>query len=132
MLRKHDVKALLDALAGVHWLMGPLLYGAGLRLLECLRLRVKDIDFSANHLVVREGKGNKDRLTLLPTAVKAPLATHLTQVRALHRRDLEQGYGKVYLLDALQRKYPNAEKEWGWQWVFPALQISEDPRSGGV
>ena len=130
VLTRPEVRALLGALEGVHWLMASLLYGAGLRLLECLRLRVKDIDFGANHLVVRAGKGNKDRITLLPTAVKAPLATPLTQVRALHRRDLEQGYGKVHLPDALQRKYPNAEKDWGWQWVFPALPLSEDPRSG--
>jgi integron integrase len=130
VLRKHEVKALLDALAGVHWIMGHLLYGAGLRLMECLRLRVKDIDFSANHIVVREGKGNKDRLTMLPLAVKAPLAAHLVRVRELHQRDLARGFGSVYLPDALHRKYPNAPKEWGWQWVFPARQLSVDPRSG--
>ena len=129
-LRKHEVKALLDALEGVHWLMGHLLYGAGLRLMECLRLRVKDIDFSANHIVVRAGKGNKDRLTMLPLAVKAALAAHLTHVRDLHQHDLAHGLGRVYLPDALQRKYPQAPQEWGWQWVFPATQISVDPRSG--
>ncbi len=130
VLRKHEVKALLDALEGVHWLMGHLLYGAGLRLLECLRLRVKDIDFSANQITVREGKGNKDRITMLPIAVKAPLAAHLAEVRALHQHDLARGFGSVYLPHALHRKYPNAPKEWGWQWVFPARQISVDPRSG--
>ena len=130
VLRKHEVKALLDALEGVHWLMGHLLYGAGLRLLECLRLRVKDIDFSANYIVVREGKGNKDRTTMLPLTVKATLAAHLARVRELHQRDLARGFGSVYLPDALHRKYPNAPKEWGWQWVFPASQISVDPRSG--
>lgn len=130
VLRKHEVKALLDALAGVHWIMGHLLYGAGLRLMECLRLRVKDIDFNANHIVVREGKGNKDRLTMLPLAVKASLAAHLAHVRALHQQDLARGFGRVYLPDALHRKYPNAPKEWGWQWAFPATQISVDPRSG--
>src|SRR5262245_17755214 len=91
VLRKHEVKALLDALEGVHWIMGHLLYGAGLRLMECLRLRVKDIDFSANHIVVRAGKGNKDRLTMLPLAVKASLAAHLTHVRVLHQHDLAHG-----------------------------------------
>jgi integron integrase len=130
VLRKHEVKALLDALEGVHWLMGHLLYGAGLRLMECLRLRVKDIDFSANHIVVREGKGNKDRITMLPSVVKTPLAAHLVRVRELHQRDLARGFGSVYLPDALERKYPNANRQWGWQWVFPARQISVDPRSG--
>jgi integron integrase len=130
VLRKHEVKALLDGLEGVHWIMGHLLYGAGLRLMECLRLRVKDIDFSANHIVVREGKGNKDRITMLPLAVKASLAAHLARVRGLHQQDLARGFGSVYLPDALHRKYPNAPKEWGWQWVFPAAQISVDPRSG--
>ena len=130
VLRKHEVKALLEALEGVHWLMGHLLYGAGLRLMECLRLRVKDIDFSANHIVVREGKGNKDRMTMLPIVVKTPLIAHLTRVQELHQRDLAHGFGSVYLPDALHQKYPNAPKEWGWQWVFPASQISVDPRSG--
>ena len=130
VLQKHEVKALLDALEGVPWLMGHLLYGAGLRLMECLRLRVKDIDLSANHIVVREGKGNKDRITMLPSVVKASLAAHLVRVRALHGRDLACGLGSVYLPDALARKYPNAPKEWGWQWVFPAKQVSVDPRSG--
>jgi integron integrase len=129
VLRKHEVKALLEALEGVHWIMGHLLYGAGLRLMECLRLRVKDIDFSANHIVVREGKGKKDRITMLPIAVKATLAAHLARVRDLHQRDLARGYGSVYLPDALHRKYPNAPKQWGWQWVFPPTQISVDPRS---
>jgi integron integrase len=130
VLRKHEVKALLDALEGVHWIMGHLLYGAGLRLMECLRLRVKDVDFSVNQIIVREGKGNKDRITMLPLAVKVPLAAHLVCVRELHQRDLARGFGSVYLPDALHRKYPNAPKDWGWQWVFPASQISVDPRSG--
>jgi integron integrase len=120
VLQKHEVKALLEALEGVHWIMGHLLYGAGLRLMECLRLRVKDIDCSANHLVVREGKGNKDRLTILPLAVEAALVAHLARVRELHQHGLAQGFGSVYLPDALHRKYPHAPKEWGWQWVFPA------------
>ncbi|MBI3247761.1 MAG: integron integrase [Deltaproteobacteria bacterium] len=129
-MQKHEVKALLDALEGVHWIMGNLLYGAGLRLLECLRLRVKDIDFTANHIVVREGKGNKDRITMLPMAIKAPLTAHLARVRELHQADLQRGFGRVLLPDALARKYPNTAQTWGWQWVFPATQISVDPRSG--
>jgi integron integrase len=130
VLRKHEVKALLDALEGVPWIMGHLLYGAGLRLMECLRLRVKDIDFSVNQIVVREGKGNKDRITMLPLSVKALLVAHLAQVRELHQHDLARGFGSVYLPDALHRKHPNAPEEWGWQRVFPATQISVDPRSG--
>jgi integron integrase len=130
VLRKHEVKALLDALEGVRWLMGHLLYGAGLRLMECLRLRVKDIDFSANQIVVREGKGNKDRITILPSVVKTPLVAHLAHVRELHHHDLARGLGSVYLPHALHRKYPQAPTDWGWQWVFPARQISVDPRSG--
>jgi integron integrase len=130
VLHKHEVKGVLDGLEGVHWLMGHLLYGAGLRLMECLRLRVKDIDFSANHLVVREGKGKKDRITMLPLAVKAPLLAQLVHARQLHHRDLSRGLGSVYLPYALARKYPTAPTEWGWQWVFPATQISQDPRSG--
>jgi integron integrase len=130
VLTRHEVKEWLGALEGVNWIMASLLYGAGLRLMECLRLRVKDIDFSANRLVVREGKGNKDRVTMLPAVVKGPLAEHLERVHALHQRDLERSFGKVFLPDALQRKYPNADREWGWQWVFPASQISLDPRSG--
>ncbi len=97
---------------------------------ECLRLRVKDIDCSANHIVVREGKGNKDRLTMLPLVVKTSLIAHLAHVWELHHRDLAQGFGNVYLPDALHRKYPSAPTEWGWQWVFPASQLSVDPRSG--
>ena len=130
MLTKEEVKALLGAMNGVPWLVANLLYGAGLRLMECLRLRVKDIDFSANHILVREGKGNKDRITMLPIAVKAPLTAHLARVCEGHQRDLRCGFGRVLLPNALARKYPNAEKAWGWQWVFPASQISEDPRSG--
>jgi len=130
VLTRQEVRVLLGALEGDHWLMAHLLYGAGLRLLECLRLRVKDLDFSTNQLVVRQGKGDKDRVTMLPTSIKGPLGAHLERVRHLHTQDVERGYGKVYLPDALARKYPNAATEWGWQWVFPASQISVDPRSG--
>ncbi len=130
VLTKHEVKTLLGAIEGVHWIMASFLYGAGLRLVECLRLRVKDIDFAACQIIVREGKGNKDRVIMLPVSVKAPLLAHLARVRELHHRDVEHGFGRVYLPDALQRKYPDTNKEWGWQWVFPALQMSVDPRSG--
>jgi len=130
VLTRQEVRVLLGALESDHWLMAHLLYGAGLRLLECLRLRVKDIDFSTNQLVVRQGKGDKDRVTMLPTSIKGPLVAHLERVRHLHTQDVERGYGKVYLPHALAGKYPNAGKEWGWQWVFPASQPSVDPRSG--
>ena len=130
VLTRPEVRELLSQLDGVNWMMATILYGAGLRLMECLRLRVKDIDFRANHIVVREGKGNKDRMTMLPSSVKEPLISHLKHVREVHQKDIEQGFGKVYLPNALERKYPNANQEWGWQWVFPASQISVDPRSG--
>jgi integron integrase len=130
VLSRPEVRALLGALDGVHWLMASLLYGAGLRLLECLRLRVKDLDFAKRQLVVRAGKGDKDRVTVLPVAVAEPLTVQLAKVQTLHQQDLAQGFGRVYLPDALDRKYPQADKEWGWQWVFPASQLSTDPRSG--
>jgi integron integrase len=130
VLSRHEVSALLAALDGAEWIMAMLLYGAGLRLRECLRLRVKDIDFDRNEILVREGKGNKDRLTMLPASVREPLAAHLERVRTVHERDLKAGFGRVQLPDALARKYPNASREWGWQWVFPASRICRDPRYG--
>ena len=130
VLTRQEVRALLGALDGIPWLIANLLYGAGLRLTEGLRLRVKDIYFTANQIVVREGKGDKDRITMLPTVVKEPLTAHLVQVRALHQQDLTRGFGRVALPHALDRKYRNAAGEWGWQWVFPAAHLSVDPRSG--
>jgi integron integrase len=130
VLTRPEVKALLGALEGVHWIMASLLYGAGLRLMECLRLRVKDIDLASHQVLLREGKGNKDRRTMLPAAVQEPLTAHLEHVRQWHQDDLAQGFGRVYVPNALQRKYPHANREWGWQWVFPASQLSLDPRSG--
>jgi len=130
VLTQQEIRTLLGAVQGVPWLITNLLYGAGLRLTEGLRLRVKDVDFTANHIVVREGKGDKDRITMLPSVVKAPLTAHLVQVRALHHQDLARGFGRVALPDALDRKYRNAAAEWGWQWVFPASHLSVDPRSG--
>ena len=112
------------------WIMAMLLYGAGLRLMECLRLRVKDIDFTNNQIVVRAGKGDKDRHTMLPAAMKEPLAKHLDGIKRLHRRDLERGLGRVTLPNALERKYPNAGKELGWQWVFPATSHFTDKVTG--
>jgi integron integrase len=115
VLTKPEVKALLSTLEGVHWLMASLLYGAGLRLLECLRLSVKDIDFASHQMVVREGKGQKDRRTMRPAAVQEPLTAHLDRVRQRHQHDLAQGFGRVYVPNAWQRKYSHANSEWGWQ-----------------
>jgi len=120
----------VGVLEGVNWLMANLLSGAGLRLLECLRVRVKDIDCGMNQVLVRAGKGHKARLTLRPPSVTEPLAVPLPRVRELHQRALSQGCGRGYLPDALPRKYPNAARAWGWHWVFPAAQISVAPRSG--
>lgn len=111
-------------------LMAKLMYGSGLRISECIRLRIKDVDFGMQTLVVREGKGAKDRTTVLPDSVVDLLRCQIDQALALHRRDLAMGLGRVYLPNALARKYPNAEVEPGWQYVFPAMRISEDPRSG--
>ena len=130
VLTQQEARSLLSAVHGTPWLIANLLYGAGLRLTEGLRLRVKDIDFTTNQIVVREGKGDKDRITMLPTVVKEPLTAHLIRVRTLHQQDLERGFGRVALPDALDRKYRNAACEWGWQWVFPASHLSVDPRSG--
>ncbi len=126
VLTRDEVRAVLERLDGVPRLMGILLYGAGLRLLECCRLRVKDVDFAANQLVIGDGKGRKDRVTMLPAAVKAALAAHIERGREQHQTDLRQGAGRVELPGALARKYPNAGREWGWQWVFPATRIYVD------
>jgi integron integrase len=109
--------------------MGQLLYGSGLRLMECLRLRVKDLDFDQRQIVVRDGKGAKDRVTMLPNRMVTPLHDHLQHVKLVHERDCRNGYGAVYLPDALERKYPNAQREWIWQYVFPAESLSTDPRT---
>ncbi len=130
VLTKEEVKRVLSRLGGAPWLMSMLLYGAGLRLMECCRLRVKDIDFSQNQITVRAGKGDKDRYTMLPGAVKEPLLRHLQAVKRQHSQDLENGLGRVALPDALERKYPNAGTEWGWQWVFPATSHFTDKATG--
>ncbi len=127
---KEEVKAILVRLEGTKWLMASLLYGSGLRLMECVRLRVKDLDFEYNQIVVRDAKGWKDRVTMLPVSLKEPLKKHLERVKAIHEEDLKEGFGEVYLPFAFERKFPNANREWGWQYVFPATKRSIDPRSG--
>jgi integron integrase len=130
VLSRDEVRRVMSHLTGVHRLMAGLLYGAGLRVMECVRLRVKDIDFGYGQITVRDGKGEKDRRTVLPASLADPLKTQLTRVKMLHDEDLGRGFGSVYLPYALERKYPNASREWGWQWVFPASSLSVDPRSG--
>jgi len=130
VLTRTEVAALLSRLRGVHWLMAGLLYGSGMRVMECIRLRVKDVEFSKREIIIRDGKGFKDRITMLPGSVAEPLQAHLIGVRALHEEDLRAGYGAVYLPYALERKYPNAAREWGWQYIFPSTKLSVDPRSG--
>ena len=130
VLSRNDVRALLARLDGPVWLMASLMYGSGLRLLECVELRVKDVDVAAGEIRVRDGKGRKDRVTMLPASVVEPLQRHLQHARALHDRDVTAGRGWVALPDALARKYPNAGREWGWQWVFPATRTYVDPATG--
>ncbi|HEV7238060.1 MAG TPA: integron integrase [Thermoanaerobaculia bacterium] len=130
VLSREEVGALLAQLENTPRLVASILYGGGLRLLEALRLRVKDVDFAANLLVVREGKGNKDRRTMLPESLRAALKVQVGAVRRLHDRDLARGFGDVWLPDALSRKYPGAGRELAWQYVFPAARISFDPRGG--
>jgi integron integrase len=127
-----EVQRLLQCLEGLPQLLAKLLYGSGMRVKEGLRLRVKDIDFSQAQIIVRDTKGNRDRITILPQSIIHLLQAHLVQVKQWHQDDLAQGYGTVYLPYALARKYPNAEREWIWQYVFPARQRSTDPRSGKV
>ena len=126
---RQEMQTILRNLEGTKWLMASLLYGAGLRLTECLRLRVKDIDFGYNQIVVRDGKGAKDRITMLPSSLKEPLKKHLERVKVLHERDLCEGYGRATLPFALDRKYPNAGLEWGWQHVFPSSKRCWDAGS---
>ncbi len=130
VLTREEVRAVLGNLTGDKWLMASLMYGAGLRLLECLRLRVEDVDIAAGQITVRDGKGFQDRRTMLPDAVKGPLQDHLVRVRQIHQRDLAEGYGRVAMPYALARKYPNAASTWGWQWVFPQEQRWRNPATG--
>jgi integron integrase len=130
VLSKGEVERILRVMRGTHQLIATLLFGTGMRLLECLRLRVKDVDFALNQIVVRDGKGWKDRITMLPQKIKSDLEKHLVRVREIHRQDLASGNGRVYLPDALSRKFPNANRDWGWQYVFPGSALSKDPLSG--
>ena len=130
VLHPGEVRRLLDQMDGITGLVARLLFGTGMRLMEGLRLRVKDLDFDRHEVIIRSGKGDKDRVTMLPDALVAALRKHLVKVQALHDKDLLQGHGEVYLPDALAVKFPSAAKAWGWQWVFPSAARSVDPRTG--
>jgi integron integrase len=132
VLSRDEVQALLAELSGVHWLTASLLYGTGMRLLECFRLRVKDLDFNRQEITVRSGKGGRERRTLFPQSLHEPMRTQLYEAKRLHERDLNAGFGRVWLPDALSRKYPHADIEWAWQYVFPSKNRSEDPRGSMV
>jgi integron integrase len=132
VLTRDEAAALLSALSGVHWLMGSVLYGTGMRLMECLRLRVKDVDFGYGQVLVRDGKGGKDRVTILPETLKEPLKEQLGRTRRLHDLDLQEGYGETHLPYALARKYPRAGFEWGWQYIFASKNRSADPEDGVI
>ena len=132
VLTRDEVTRVLAQLSGVKWMVATLLYGSGLRLLEALRLRVKDVEFSRGEIVVRDGKGQKDRVTMLPRTLVAPLQEHLQKVADLHQQDLAEGFGRANLPFALARKYPNAAADWAWQFVFPSGNRSVDPRSKGI
>ena len=130
VLAREEVQAVLGRMRGLTWLMSSLMYGAGLRLLECCRLRVKDVDFGRREITVHDGKGRKDRVTVLPERLVLPLDEHLQRVHRQFLSDLEREAGYVALPDALARKYPNAPREWAWQWVFPATRVYTDAESG--
>jgi integron integrase len=130
VMTRDEVKAVLGHLHGDKGLMANLMYGAGLRLMECLRLRIQDVDFARNEITIRDGKGAKDRITMLPESLKAPLQDHLKKVKALHERDLADGWGRVEMPYALDRKYPKAAADWRWQWVFPQENRWKNTRTG--
>jgi len=130
VLTRDEAKRIFTHLTGMEKLMAGLLYGSGLRLMECVRLRVKDVDFAYGQITVRDAKGGKDRVTMLPVSMAARLEQHLVRVKVQHNEDLADGLGNVHLPYALARKYPNAEREWAWQYVFPSSRVSVDPRSG--
>jgi integron integrase len=129
VLTRAEVNAVLKKLSGVNLLAASLMYGAGIRLMECLRLRVKDLDFQYNQITVRTGKGDKDRVSMLPNSLKEPLRKHLLSLKLLQQQDLQRGFGSVYMPHALARKYPSASRQFGWQYVFPARELTRDPRS---
>ena len=130
VLSRAEVRRVMEHLTGTMWMIVVLLYGAGLRIQDCLELRVKDIDFDRNQIVVRRGKGQKDRVTMLPLAVREQLQAHLRKVKGQHEHDLARGVGRAVLPFALDRKYPKASTDWTWQFVFPASRICRDPRWG--
>jgi integron integrase len=132
VLSTDEVRRLLAAMNGETWLIASLLYGTGMRIMECLRLRVKDVDFARNQIVVRDGKGAKDRRTVLPRALVEPLRRAVERTRLVHESDLARGHGEVWLPHALKRKYPRAPRDPGWQYVFPGARLSRDPRGGAV
>ncbi|MBT7973075.1 MAG: integron integrase [Candidatus Marinimicrobia bacterium] len=132
VLTREEVKQVLPLLDGVPELVVKLLYGSGLRITEAVRLRVQDLDFGFKQVTVRNGKGMKDRVTPFPETLTGPLHNHLEKMKMIHEKDLMQGYGTVYLPYALDKKYPNAEREWNWQFVFPGRSLSKDPRSGTI
>ena len=130
VLSRPEIVLFLPRFKGLRELMFLVMYGAGLRHRECRRLRVKDVCFDEGHIVVRSGKGDKDRITVLPERVREALRAQIEAVRRLHQHDLDEGFGEVYLPHALERKYPNENREFGWQWVFPSRNLAKDPRSG--
>ena len=132
VLTREEARRIFQHLEGMHRMMAGLLYGSGLRLMECVRLRVKDVDFGYAQITVREGKGGRDRVTMLPVELAEPLQRHLAKMKLQHEEDLAAGRGGVYLPGAIARKMPSAETEWIWQYVFPAARLSRDPRSGAV
>jgi integron integrase len=125
-----EANSVIKNLSGIHQVLAKLLYGAGLRLQECLQLRIKDLDFKYKQIYIRNGKGNKDRVTMLPDSLIEELKDQVSKVNTIHKKDLGNGFGSVYLPFALEKKYPSASKEFGWQYVFPGKNISEDPRTG--
>jgi integron integrase len=130
VLTQQEAARVLDKMEGKHALMAKLLYGGGLRLMECIRLRIKDVDFGQGRIFICHSKGGKDRSVMLPETLRLDLKAHIEDVVALHEEDVRNGFGAVYIPPALARKYPNASKETGWQYVFPAKKLSPDPRSG--
>jgi len=132
VLTRHEVQAVLSRMQGTHWLIASMLYGTGMRIMECLRLRVKDVEFSRKEILIRDGKGFKDRVTMLPELLVNPFREHLINVKILHDQDLAVGYGSVYMPNALEKKYPSASRDWGWQYTFPTIGMSTDPRSGEI
>lgn len=130
ILSPQEAHLMIENLTGPYKLLVQIMYGSGLRLMECLRLRVKDIDFENHRIIVYDGKGGDDRITMLPESIKAPLRQHLAQVKAIHQKDLAAGFGSVYMPFALEKKYPSAHKQWLWQYAFPASKLYTDSETG--